>query len=408
MKSWLRTILYFLAIILVTASVTAGVTVSILRKERTDVVVLTAEEYAGVSDLFFLNEMIGRIKNDSFRDTPSREELLDAAAKGMVDSIGDQYAAYYNQAEYEEYLSNINGQYNGIGILVGQPDESGAAILDVYDDTPAAEAGILPGDVIAAVDGETIAGMQLEEVAKAIDRDVGETVRLTLHRNGEELTVEVVCAELNLKRVTSALFNQHTGYIRINMFTGNCAAEFKEALKDLTDRNMRSLVIDLRNNPGGSLTDVVSIADDILGEGVIVSVRGQMDAEGDVYRSNAKGIKVPLAIIVNENSASASEILAAAVQDFEAGIVVGMTTYGKGVVQTTRQLEGNRGWLKLTTDAYYTPNGANIDGVGVIPDIEIDLPEELKALPIDEVEQSDDAQLWAALDYVRALADEMN
>ena len=169
---------------------------------------------------------------------------------------------------------------------------------------------------------------------------------------------------------------------------------------------MRSLVIDLRNNPGGSLTDVVSIADTLLGKGTIVSVRGRLEAEGKEYSSNAKGVEVPMAVLVNENSASASEILAAAVQDFEAGIVVGMTTYGKGVVQTTMQIEGNRAWLKLTTDAYYTPKGANIDGTGVTPDIEIDLPEELKGLAIDEIEQDDDAQLWAALDYVRALANE--
>ena len=115
---------------------------------------------------------------------------------------------------------------------------------------------------------------------------------------------------------------------------------------------------------------------------------------------------MPIAVIVNENSASACVILAAAVQDFQAGAVVGMTTYGKGVVQTTKQIEGNRAWLKLTSDAYYTPNGANIDGVGVTPDIEIDLPEELKGLAIDQIEQDDDAQLWAALDYVRTLADE--
>ena len=406
MKSWVRTILYFLAVILITASVTAGVTVTILNKGREDVVVLSAEEYAKISDLLFLDEMIGWIQSDSFREPPSREALLDAAANGIVAALDDPYAAYYTAEEYEAYLSNINGQYNGIGILVGQPDAEGAPVLDVYDGTPAAEAGILPGDVILSVDGAAVGGMLLDEVAASIDREVGESVSLTLKRAEETLEFEVTCAALNLTRVTSALFREYTGYIRISMFTGNCAAEFSEAIKDLTDRGMRSLVIDLRNNPGGSLSDVVRIADTLLGEGKIVSVRGRLEAEGEVYRSNAKGVKVPVAVIVNENSASASEILAAAVQDFGAGAVVGMTTYGKGVVQTTKQIEGNRAWLKLTTDAYYTPGGANIDGTGVTPDIEIDLPEELKGLAIDQIEQDDDAQLWAALDYVRALADE--
>ena len=291
-----------------------------------------------------------------------------------------------------------------------------------------------PGSEILAVDGRPVEarlGEGMTRVSASTDRVrrrmaveqmlldmVGTQHEVTFRRpDGTQACVRLVnarpqpgeqiaCAALNLSRVTSALFNQRTGYIRISMFTGNCATEFSEAIKDLTDRGMRSLVIDLRNNPGGSLSDVVSIADTLLGEGTIVSVRGRAESEGEVYKSNAKGVKVPIAVIVNENSASASEILAAAVQDFQAGAVVGMTTYGKGVVQTTKQIEGNRAWLKLTSDAYYTPNGANIDGVGVTPDIEIDLPEELKGLAIDQIEQDDDAQLWAALDYVRTLADE--
>ena len=146
MKSWVRTILYFLAVILITASVTAGVTVTLLNQKREDVVVLSAEEYAEISDLLFLDEMMDRVQNDSFQEPPAREALLDAAARGIVAALDDPYAAYYTAEEYEDYLSNINGQYNGIGILVGQPDAEGAPVLDVYDDTPAAEAGVLPAE----------------------------------------------------------------------------------------------------------------------------------------------------------------------------------------------------------------------------------------------------------------------
>ena len=305
MKSWVRTILYFLAVILITASVTAGITVSILNQQREDVVVLSAEEYAEISQLLFLDEIIERVQSESLNDPPSREELLNAAAQGIVTALDDPYAAYYTAEEYEAYLSNINGQYNGIGILVGQPDAQGAPVLDVYDETPAAEAGILPGDIITAVDGASTSNLLLDEVAAAINKEVDERIALTLKRDTETLEVEVTCAALNLKRVTSALFNQRTGYIRISMFSGNCATEFSDAIKDLTDRGMRSLVIDLRNNPGGSLTDVVSIADTLLGKGTIVSVRGRLEAEGKEYSSNAKGVEVPMAVLVNENSASA-------------------------------------------------------------------------------------------------------
>lgn len=406
MKSWLRTLLYFLAVILITASITVALMLRKTQDARVDEVLFTAEEYAEISDLLFLNEMIERIEHDALETAPSREALLEAAAEGMVTLLDDPYAVYYTPEEHEAYLANINGEYSGIGLLVGQPTEQGAVILDVYDETPAAEAGLVPGDIIVKVDGSPVAPMQLEELSAAITRDVGTAVVLSVLHGDKESEVTLTCAALNLSRVSHALFKQRTGYIRISMFSGNCVAEFKEALGDLTERGMRSLVIDLRNNPGGTLENAVEIADALLQEGTIVSLRGRLDAEGEVYESNARGVTVPLAIIVNESTASASEILAAAVQDFEAGAIVGMTTFGKGVVQTTKQLEGNQAWLKLTTEAYYTPSGRSIDGIGVTPDIEIALPEEFAGLAIDEIEQEDDAQLWAALDYVRALADE--
>lgn len=407
MKSWLRTLLYFLAVILITACVTAGLMLRATQNKRTDEVVFSAEEYSKISDLLFLNEMIGHIENDALNESPGRAALLEAAAEGIVSALDDPYAVYYTPEEYEAYLANINGEYTGIGVLVGQPEEVGAVILDVYDETPAAEAGLLPGDILTAVDGMPVAPMLLEELSAAIDKAVGESVTLSILRGEEASDVSLTCAALNLSRVSHALFKERTGYIRISMFSGNCATEFREALNDLTERGMRSLVIDLRNNPGGALENVTEIADSLLGSGTVVSLRGRLDAEGKVYESNAKGISVPLAIIVNENSASASEILAAAVQDHGAGVVVGMTTFGKGVVQTSMQLEGNQAWLKLTTDAYYTPAGRNIDGIGVTPDIEIALPDEFTGLAIDQIEQEDDAQLWAALDHVRALADEV-
>ena len=407
MKSWLRTLLYFLAVILITACVTAGLMLRATQNKRTDEVVFSAEEYSKISDLLFLNEMIGHIENDALNESPGRAALLEAAAEGIVSALDDPYAVYYTPGEYEAYLANINGEYTGIGVLVGQPAEAGAVILDVYDETPAAEAGLLPGDILTAVDGMPVAPMLLEELSAAIDKETGESVTLSILRGEEASDVSLTCAALNLSRVSHALFKERTGYIRISMFSGNCATEFREALNDLTERGMRSLVIDLRNNPGGTLENVTEIADSLLGSGTVVSLRGRLDAEGKVYESNAKGISVPLAIIVNENSASASEILAAAVQDHGAGVVVGMTTFGKGVVQTSMQLEGNQAWLKLTTDAYYTPSGKNIDGIGVTPDIEIALPDEFTGLAIDQIEQEDDAQLWAALDHVRALADEV-
>lgn len=405
MKSQWRTALYFAAAIIITALVSSAVTMHIYNNKRGDEVMLPASEYAELTDVMALDEVMKSIDEYYYFEAPQREQLVKSAANGMVASLNDPYSAYFTDEEYQRYLSSINGAYDGIGVLIGQPTEDGAEILDVYEDTSASEAGLLAGDFIVAVDGTGVSGLTLEEISTLIARGNGEAVKLTIKRGEESFDVDVVSGTVNIKRVEHFLYNHHTGYIRISMFSGNCAEEFREAIKGLTERRMTCLVIDLRNNPGGLLKDVVSIADTLLGECTIVTVRSN-GGEEEVYTSNKKGVSVPVAIIVNENSASASEILAAAVQDNEAGIIVGMPTFGKGIVQTTRRLESNGAWLKLTTSAYYTPSGKSINGTGVTPDLEVDLPEEMKSTPIDKLDQEQDAQLWAALDYVRELAGE--
>ena len=405
MKSQWRTALYFAAAIIITALVSSAVTMHIYNNKRGDKVMLPASEYAELTDVMALDEVMKSIDEYYYFEAPQREQLVKSAANGMVASLNDPYSAYFTDEEYQRYLSSINGAYDGIGVLIGQPAEDGAEILDVYEDTSASEAGLLAGDFIVAVDGTGVSGLTLEEISTLIARGNGEAVKLTIKRGEESFDVDVVSGTVNIKRVEHFLYNHHTGYIRISMFSGNCAEEFREAIKDLTERRMTCLVIDLRNNPGGLLKDVVSIADTLLGECTIVTVRSN-GGEEEVYTSNKKGVSVPVAIIVNESSASASEILAAAVQDNEAGIIVGMPTFGKGIVQTTRRLESNGAWLKLTTSAYYTPSGKSINGTGVTPDLEVDLPEEMKSTPIDKLDQEQDAQLWAALDYVRELAGE--
>lgn len=403
MKSWQKMAAYILAAVLITASLTAAITVRTINSQRGDSVTLGVEEYAALSDLMVLDEIMKKAEADALDAPPARGAMIASAAKGVVASLDDPYAAYYTPEEYEAYLSNVNGEYAGIGLLIGQPDDVGAPVLDVYEGYSAQAAGIRIGDVITAVNGKATPRLTLEEISAEIDGEIGSVATLRILRGTETLEVEVKSMQVNISRVYSALFNERTAYIRIDMFTGNCVSDFESALKDKTERGMRSLVIDLRNNPGGSLESVVSIADTLLGASTIVSVKGN-DGTEQVYKGKGKGVSVPLAILVNENSASASEILAAAVQDNQAGVVVGMTTYGKGIVQTTSHLSGNNGWLKLTTDEYYTPNGKSIHGTGVTPDIEVDLPDDMKGMAINQLDQTDDAQLWAALDYVRDAA----
>ncbi len=404
MRSWQRTTLYFLAVILITAAVTAGVTVSIMNRNAPDTVVMSVDEYSKLREVLVFREIMDKIATEALHSDIDRKTLVETGARGMLSALNDTYAEYYTAEEYEAYLSRINGEYNGIGILVGQPDEIGAQVLDVYEDNPADIAGVLTGDIITAVDGKSMAGVQLDELVAAVDVAIGETVNLTILRGTQTLELPVTSAAINIKRVSYALFKEHTGYIRLDMFTGNCVDEFEEALRNLNERGMKSLVIDLRNNPGGSLDDVVEIADMLLGDCTIVSLKGNDSEDDRIFTSKGQPLKVPLAILVNENSASASEILAGAIQDNNAGMVVGMKTFGKGIVQTTMPLESNGSWLKMTTEEYFTPSGENIHGVGITPDIIVDLPADLKGTPIDQINQEKDAQLWEALDYVRAEA----
>ncbi len=405
MKSWTRTIIYITAIVLVVALISSAVTVMVMNRAKKDTVVMTTEEYNQLSALMALKDIMKKIQSDYYEAPPSEAQMLEGAANGIVDTLDDPYARYYTNEEYEDYISTVNGEYQGLGILIGQPDDVGSKVLDAYEGNPAAEAGVLTGDIITHVNGELVANMMLEDLRALVNVSPGETVVLTVLRAGESMDFSVVSGTVNIKRVESYLYNERTGYIRISMFTGTCAEEFNEAIKDLKSRNMRSLVIDLRDNPGGSLDTVVSVAENLLGKGQLIVSVGSADSKDEtVYKAVGKAIDVPLAIIVNENSASASEILAAAVQDNGVGKIIGTTTYGKGIVQTTSMLDNNGGWLKITTDAYYTPSGKNIHGVGVTPNIQVALADDLQGKAVTEIAQEEDAQLWAALDYVRAAA----
>lgn len=401
MKSLTRTILYFAATVLITAFITASITMAVVNGGFRNTVILSAEEYNDFSALRAITDMADIIDDEYYGDAPSVEEMINAAAHGMIASLKDPYAQYFTAEEYEKYIQSTSGQYSGIGILISNPDGTGAKVLKVYENNPAAEAGMQIGDIITKVDGVAIANLNTEEVAQLVAKPEGESVEITALRNGAEQKFNITCRHVSIKRVFHALYKESTGYIRLDSFTGAAADEFNEALRDLTDKGMKCLVIDLRNNPGGSLDVVLKIADSILGSGTILTIKGKGDDQAEVYASDANGIKIPLAVIVNEHSASASEVFAGAVQDHGAGKIVGTTTFGKGIVQTTLRVAHAGGWLKLTTAGYVTPNGRDINGVGITPDIPAELPENLRETAIEDIPQDDDAQLWAALDYVR-------
>ena len=228
--------------------------------------------------------------------------------------------------------------------------------------------------MVSAVDGMPTANMELEELSTLVVKSGEESTELTIHREGEDdFTVELTSARINVKHVEHFLYNHHTGYIRISMFSGNCAEEFREAVKDLTDRNMTSLVVDLRNNPGGLLDQAVSVSDAFLNKGVIVSMRGRQEETAREFVAKPQDtdiIDTPLVVLVNGGSASASEIVAGALGDQKRALLVGERTFGKGSVQNIIPLSDGSG-LKLTVALYYTPSGRSIQAEGIMPDLEV-------------------------------------
>ena len=304
-------------------------------------------------------------------ELPDKEELVNAAAHGLVTAVGDPYGAYYSDEEYEEFRGTLNGNYKGIGVLISQ-HEQGAYVQRAYENNPAADAGVKDGDIITAVDGSSVAGMDLNAISDLITGEGGTLVTLTVERDGQKLNITVTRGDVYVRRVYSETLASGIGYIRIESFTGSAASEFDEALAALLESGIPSLIIDIRNDPGGTLDVVIAIADRILGDCTITTLEGKLVDPPKVYTSTAeKSLSIPFAVLVNGNSASASEIFASAVQDNRAGTLVGTNTYGKGIVQTSWAIPSG-GYIKLTIDVYKTPNGRMIHGVGVAPDVTVE------------------------------------
>ena len=301
----------------------------------------------------------------------------------------------------QSYNENSDGLYHGIGVLITMTEDGFIEILRVYPDTPAEAAGLRAGDIITAVDGVEItgeSGKTYEDAVAHIRGEDGTLVTLTLRRDDETFTKAVSRADVNVSYVSWQMLEGDIGYIAITQFTGDAQARFGEAIDFFENAGAKGLVIDVRNNPGGLLDQVVAIADRILPKGIIVYMQDRDGARSDFY-SDEDYCDLPLVVLTNGNSASASEILAASVQAFKRGSVVGLTTFGKGIVQTLISFGEDGAGMQLTTASYYDGSGRSIHGVGVTPDVEVAL--ELDAVPLEPDPVSDN-QLAEALRLLAA------
>ena len=343
-------------------------------------------------------------KNYYFFDEQTQESMVTGALKGLSSYIGDDYAEYYTKAEYDELLSSNSGNFVGMGVLVSDLGDSTFIITEVYDNTPALEAGIMAGDQLITANGEPAAGKSLNDFLSFISHEEGDVNTIVVLRAGQELTFTVTMRQVYSPYVTYKMLDDSIGYIYISAFHGQVVREVKEALSDLKEKGMTGLVLDVRDDLGGSLSDVCDIADIFLPKNcVITTVRSRVNEE-TVYRTHSDGVDMPIAMLINGYSASASELLSGALKDNGVAELFGTVTYGKGIVQTFFDINfGKDGTIKFTTDAYYTPSDVCIQGTGITPDHIVELPDDLVYYSITSIPYEQDTQLQAAVAYLHDL-----
>jgi carboxyl-terminal processing protease len=311
------------------------------------------------------------VKTRYVEDVPV-DTLMTGAIKGMVTSLGDPHSIYMDAKMFKEFMIETEGSFGGVGIVVGVKDNV-LTVVSPIEGTPGEKSGIKSGDQIIKIDGVETKGLVLDEAVNKIRGPQGTQVVLTIRRNQEEKDYTLTRSNIQIKTVGGKMLPDNIGYIRISMFNDNTGADFVQKFQEQEQSGMKALVLDLRDNPGGLLDESVKVANQLVPKGPVVSVVTR-DGQRETHSSNLAAVKYPLVVLVNGGSASASEIVAGAVQDTGAGTLIGTKTFGKGSVQTLLRLDGETA-IKLTIAKYYTPNDRSINGVGIEPDIKVELPE---------------------------------
>lgn len=339
-------------------------------------------EVEGNQELLLDSDRIGtklgeleQLINLYYLDEIDNLEVEDGIYTGLVDALDDPYSVYYDEEALSAMEESTNGEYAGIGAMMSQnPDTMEVQVIQCYDGTPSKEAGMLAGDVMISLNGEDITGLELSSIVAKIKDGETTPVTIGLLRDGEELELEVERRVVEIPTVEWEMLEDGIGYLRILEFDLVTVSQFEEAMKELEAAKMEKLIVDVRDNPGGVLQTVCEILDQILPEGLIVYTEDKY-GHREEYRSDAANVfEKPLVVLVNENSASASEVFSGAIKDYGVGTLVGTKTFGKGIVQRLFHLSDGTG-LKLTISKYYTPNGNDIHEKGIEPDVEVEMKE---------------------------------
>jgi carboxyl-terminal processing protease len=395
---------WVVGVIILTNIITFGMT-NISSVKLNNKIVIPKREYEQLTSMYQDYSKIISVENyvrENYLRDIDEEKFIDGQLKGVLQSLEDPYSVYMNEEEFSSLMQQTSGTYGGIGVVVTPGEDNLITVVSPIEGTPGERAGIKSGDKIIKVDGIEFVAENMDKAVKIMKGKPNTTVTLTIVRKdkqgkNEMLDLEIVREEIRLITVKSSIIDDDIGYIKITSFDELTYDDFMIELKKLQTKDIKGLIIDLRNNPGGLLDVTAKIADELLGEGDIVYTQTK-DGKREYLKSGKSKVDYPLAVLVNGGSASASEILSGAIKDHERGTLIGTTTYGKGVVQRIKDLKDGSG-LKLTISEYFTPNGTNIHGIGIEPDIVLELPEDIEEIGIDNLKE--DNQLQKALEVVK-------
>lgn len=398
------------AIVLV---VVAGATYLMLNDDRKNSVIpyedVAAAEKDNEEDDYSYDKIVEKLSllkmliDTYYLDEVDPENFATGIYRGFIASLNDPYSTYYTKEEYSNLLESSSGVYYGIGAVVSQDVKTGIiTVVKPYEGTPAYNAGLLPNDIIYKVNGEEVTGKDLTEVVSKIKGKEGTEVVITIYRDGvvEPMDFTIVRQKINIPTIEFEMLDSRNkiGYIQITEFDEITVSQFSDAVSRLERKGMKGLIIDVRDNPGGLLNSVVKILDRLIYKGLLVYTEDKNGQREEKYADDSKQFNKPIVVLINENSASASEIFAGALQDYEKATIVGTTSFGKGIVQSVIPLTDGTA-VKLTISKYYTPKGRNIHGTGITPDVEIELDEELKKMVT--IPHDQDNQLQKAIEIIK-------
>ncbi|HQO72984.1 MAG TPA: S41 family peptidase, partial [Sedimentibacter sp.] len=402
MVSKRKYILTIVAVVLVTAFLTLTLG-NVLLVEIGQKVFLSKDEYSQlkkISEKYAKQESIMKIAQNEFLYEADEEVMLEGALQGTLKALGDPYTQFLTKEEFESLMQDTEGSYEGIGVYITAGDDNKIIIVSPIEDTPAEKAGLRTGDKITRINGIEYTADQIDAAVKVMKGEPGTSVTLTIQRAASDGTQDISDIVINrekirIKTVKPAMLGDDIGYIRVTTFDMQTAKDFKAAYSTLKNRGLKGLVIDLRFNPGGMISTTVEIADMFMGEGIVTYTKTKA-GEIEYFKSDDKMEDIPIVILINEGSASASEIMAGAMKDTNRAVLIGQKTFGKGIVQKVQRFGNDGEGIKMTISEYFTPAGINIHGVGIEPDIEIQLPEDAEGYGYDFYET--DTQLQKAVE----------